>query len=935
MSIKTIDTQIKGSKGIEKKINEGAKRMVFDILQSTQYSMPIPSTIRELTTNACDSQREKEIALEILSGEKKPEDYYITRGGAQYEDSNFNADYYNVLHLDKHKNQIDLTYIEAEGTGFCDTFAIMDYGVGIGARRLEGVLELGYSTKRNTSENFGAFGLGAKAALSTGVDFYTIETVYNGMRFKCNCYNYKTDFIIPAFNIEAGKQNPFVTFSDGTKVYYEESDSKNYTEVSFRTKKHNRRKYKEAVEEQLNYLNNVNFTVSHESGWTEEVDFKNEVIYSSDHLIISDGYTYSKPHILVVKNPKAETGINYGHIDFRELEMEQLYGAIAFKCPMRQVVVDDNGVETVIQEGVDVTPSREKVIWNEATKEYVQGIIKKAAIEATNVVQDELNTTDFIDWISKTRALVSGARSENRVLNKLSNIIDKDMISPTFPGDKRIRYAIPTKLFEGFKITKLSYELEKGKFKAIRDEKLIVWGGIDPKHMYFKGEAPFTRLTDAYLIKKDSLDVYPTVLSLENLDAKFDGKIAIAQGESKTFLIKEKNRVSRKRAAVLKYFKESSLSGSYDDVEVPEDWTIDFNTEEEQAMQVSKFDNISPAERREIEKRMVAYSLRFDSKRNDDKTFTLDKIEPKAKDLMESESRIYYCTKADEDLMHLAAKILHAQAPRFKDVYPDNSWSSWDDCQSQPIFYYEEPAVSLRITYGEDKGKFHDWAAQSVRTWDTPQLIRVSENKVKYIKKNPNCKHISEFFLQVNDKGGYTMDESMVKWFTASKLDKISDAGFLSSFININPGLKEIYDLVLKARESSFDYYRHRDLDKTDVFTQAQKLMDFQMYCNQVEGEANAAELISAKSTELFVLSDIGESVAVNLNILAMYDNILEFSEDTKHLLSAIDGISREKALSPELEKEILSYLKCKGKDEWDVTDVLPETPELEEDSAQ
>ena len=73
----------------------------------------------------------------------------------------------------------------------------------------------------------------------------------------------------------------------------------------------------------------------------------------------------------------------------------------------------------------------------------------------------------------------------------------------------------------------------------------------------------------------------------------------------------------------------------------------------------------------------------------------------------------------------------------------------------------------------------------------------------------------------------------------------------------------------------------------------------------------------------------------INLNILDMYNNILEFSEDTKHFLSAINGISEEKDLSPELEKEILSYLKCKGKDEWDVTDVLPETPELEEDSAQ
>jgi hypothetical protein len=924
MSIKTIDTQIKGSKGIEKKINEGAKRMVFDILQSTQYSMPISSTIRELTTNACDSQREKEIAIEILSGEKKAEDYYITRGGAQYEDSNFNADYYNVLHLDDHKNKIDLTYTEVEGVGYCDIFSIMDYGVGIGARRLEGVLELGYSTKRNTSENFGAFGLGAKAALSTGVDFYTIETVYNGMRFKCNCYNYKTDFIIPSFNVETGKQNPFITFSDGTKVYYEESDSKNYTEVSFRVKKHNRRKYREAVEEQLNYLKNVNFTVVGESGYVEEVNFKNDVIYNSDHLIISDGYTYSKPHVLVVKNPQAETGINYGHIDFRELEMEQLYGAIAFKCPMRQVVVDDNGVETVIQEGVDVTPSREKVIWNEATKEYVQGIIKKAAIEATNVVQDELNTKDFLDWISKTRALVSGARSENRVLNKLSNIIDKDMISPTFPGDKRIRYSIPTKLFEGFKITKLSYEIDKGKFKSVRDDKLIVWGGLDPMHFYFKDDAPFNRLTDAYIIKGDEYECNPSVFSLEDLDAKFNPKIALAVGDAKTKLEAEKRRVERKRTAVLKYFKESEFYHSYDDVEVPEDWSVEFNTEEEQAMEVSKFDNISPAERREIEKRMVAYSLRFDKKRNDGKEYTLDKIEPKAKDLMESESRIYYCTKADEAQMHLAAKILHELAPTFKEVYPENTWSNWDTSQHDPVLYYEEPAVSLRETYGENKGSFYDWAIKAVKTWDTPQLIRVSENKVKYIKKNPNCKHISEFFLQINEKGGYTMDDSMITWFTSTKIEKITSFKFLSSFKSINPGLHKIYEKVIEARENSFDYYRHRDLENTDVYKQAEKLMEFQLYCKQVEGEDNASELISNKSKELFVLSDIGDCVGANIETLAMYENILEFSEDVHHLLSVIDGIEHSKDLSPELEKEIISYLQCKGKDQWDVSTCLP-----------
>ena len=68
MSIKTIDQETRSNtEGVAKRINRGAEKMVFDILQSTQYSNPIPSTVRELVSNACDSQREKEIAIEILN----------------------------------------------------------------------------------------------------------------------------------------------------------------------------------------------------------------------------------------------------------------------------------------------------------------------------------------------------------------------------------------------------------------------------------------------------------------------------------------------------------------------------------------------------------------------------------------------------------------------------------------------------------------------------------------------------------------------------------------------------------------------------------------------------------------------------------------------------------------------------------------------------
>ena len=80
MSIKTIGKAVQSnSAGLQKRINKSAEKLVFDVLQSSQYSTPIASTVRELVTNACDSQREKEIALEILSGKKKVEDYYITR----------------------------------------------------------------------------------------------------------------------------------------------------------------------------------------------------------------------------------------------------------------------------------------------------------------------------------------------------------------------------------------------------------------------------------------------------------------------------------------------------------------------------------------------------------------------------------------------------------------------------------------------------------------------------------------------------------------------------------------------------------------------------------------------------------------------------------------------------------------------------------------
>ena len=912
MSIKTIDKPMQGGAGIAKKINKGAEKMVFDILQSTQYSMPVQSTVRELVTNACDSQREKEIAIEILMGTKKVEDYYIERHGDAYEDSNFDISYYNRDHLDT-ASEIELVYTKNEGVGYCDSFAVTDYGVGIGARRLEGILELGYSTKRNTSENFGAFGLGAKAALSTGVDFYTIETVYNGMRFKCNCFNYKTDFIIPAFNVATGKTNPFITFTDGTKVYYVPTEATNHTTVSFGVKKHNRSKFEEAVEEQLMYFDNVNFKVldTDEDSYEPErkVKFQAEILYNSKNLIISDSYYFNKPHIVLVKDENATTGINYGYIDFRELEMEQMYGSIAFKCPARQVVVDERGVETVIQDGVDVTPSREKVIWNEATKKYIKSVIMAAAQEASDIIEEELQETDFLKWVDACRSIITGNSSENRILNKLSRIIDTEAIKPKFGPDPRIKYGPANKLFEGLQIMK-PYE---DRHDGIKRDIVKDWQGFDAKHFYSR-EGKWSKYKDMYIME-DSESNYSkhhvTTYSIQDLDERFNPLIAKATGDGQAKVIKEKARVTAKRTAVLKLIESSEWYKSYDDIEVPEDWLQGRKEEEAQEEEKAKFNNLSAADRREIEKRMVAYTLRYDDKKDDH--FTMDKIEPKTVDIMNSKYRTYYCTREDEGKMKQAALLLRNIQPKHYEVYPNSNRSNWDKGYNDPVFWFDNPPVSM-MKWNSDE--YESWATP-IQGWDHPQLIRVSQNKVKFITKNPNVRHIDDLFLQTNDKNEYIMDETLVNYYTAYKLDKINDFKFMQGLSCVHPELQKDYCTLKDMRDRNYSEWERRHVESIApaITEHMDKLYEFQKFC----AECDDAEMLQEKSKEMFVLSDISNARAADLDMLAKYENMVEFAEEVKPLLDEVDCLrERQCEMTPELEKEIRVYLKAKSRETWD-----------------
>ena len=912
MSIKTVGQSTQSNtRGLEKKISKGAEHLIFDVLQATQYSTPIPSTIRELVTNACDSQREKEIAVEILTGKAQIEDYFITRQGEEYEASNFNREYYDLNYLDMGNNHISVRYIENDsGSGYCDTVEITDFGVGIGGRRLEGMLELGYSTKRNTAENFGAFGLGSKVALSTGVPYYSIETAYNGKLFKMNCYPYKTDFVIGKWDSDGQ-----ITLSNGESAYYKNYSGKNYTKISFGAKKHTRRAYSNAVEEQLCYIPSVKFDIVDSKGLAYSPTVSRDILLNTDNLIVTGSGWYARPHIVIVKSPGDSTGINYGRIDFRELEMEELWGNIGIKCPMRQAYINDDGEEIVIQEGVDVTPSREKVIWNDNTKKYVQGMLEKAAQDATEIVEEALKEDDFIKWIQLcSNILYKGDTSDMNSTDKLSAIkhvarmVDVSSIRPKFK-DTGIKFSNPKSMFKGYRVR----VVKATEFKdGINRVDVSDWTGVDLSRVYVAEEGSVSKVKDLYLTSQ-GVDRFVLISAVSS--DKFVKELAEAiDDDHKARILKEKAAYELQRSKISDCLgNHTSLLHSYSDVEVPEVFAngIKFKEEEESGKA------LTPAEQRALEKRIVGFSLR----RNDRLKWTWDKFEPKIQTILESENETYYCSKADDYKLRMAAKILDRRVPNWDKV----NFSIPDEWNKSPILFREViPSNAWRKDFFE---------LDRVKDLKAPQLFRLSESNLKYAKKNPHWRHIDEFFFTSTEDGGLVASEYLKHILTQ---DVITETGIFkfdwvgsSACASLLPDLHKAYKKLHRHAHFTIHSSAMTDSDSSDeeiLFRHYLKnFIEYQRIC-----KSGDVSLRKQKSREFFVVdvptieaydedvaglitvfeeahADIGEFMNVIKNGITSYgfSNLTKIIDPLTTLFSAYNKFDIE---VPDVEVPSLSF---------------------------
>lgn len=187
------------TEGIDYTIDASQGALLYNIL--SQYSDPVSSIVRELTTNALDS--------------------HIEAG------------------VDKN---ITVRIIEASSiTGIENAFEVEDYGVGLSPERIKTVYSRFLaSTKRDGNEQHGCFGLGSKSPFAYA-DMFTVTTRYDG-----------TEYV---YVLHKGSTIPRIDLMDSYPT-----DQGNGTKITITAKNNSGVelvKFKSAIKTQLAYFNNI------------------------------------------------------------------------------------------------------------------------------------------------------------------------------------------------------------------------------------------------------------------------------------------------------------------------------------------------------------------------------------------------------------------------------------------------------------------------------------------------------------------------------------------------------------------------------------------------------------------------------------------------------------------------------------------------------
>jgi hypothetical protein len=719
-----------------------------------------------------------------------------------------------------------------------------------------------------------------------------MTTRYNGKKTSFNIYNSKIEPVTPRFNLETEQENQWFEMN-GHKVYYESTEDKNGVDISLQVKKHHKNIYIDGVRSQLMYFPEVRFKEI--TGSTvAEINTSAQILYQNDVMVISNNALHNVPHLIVDR-------VNYGNIDFTELEMDAKKGNVGVK---------------VTSQDVTVNPSRESVIWDDKTREAINNALGTVVLAASEIIEKEMTTKDMGEWL-KLCANIASYRTNNPVLVTMAGLADISSSTPSFSGYPQMLWM--SEMFRSwvFGMGVRTLIKPKGSKKVKCLYRHMISGST-----LFEGSKPVIRRKGESIPRKNkyiSSVLYP------------DGYIEVS------FSGRPRPDVDRSELSLIfwKYTKKKSLLPYRIDELTPEE----INLREEQRMQaLDLVDGI--------------YRVYMDFMENRQDYIDYDSIVvPTTFHVSEKEEEEDEVVEQGEVEKLKEAKLsaqerrkLHGTLPiagvTNEGAFPiiDAVVSEIDNWDYDEVYYSNQDNTDLiqwvtkhinykRLTprYGatfiaathhestEFNGRYKPMSRAT--SWNLPcskffsskelKLFRVSRENTKYFK---DFKHITQFFMDVQN-GVLTMSNQLVKWYTARKIhDKLLEIPMLTNFGRINTDLGSVYQKMVQYEK---DHYRNVP-GHEDVLAYLDKVGMFQ---GVVEDPTSTPEDISAMSKKLFGDEvELSGARAYDKKIVDTVNMLVDMCEPVKDLLNYVDPLlNASRNIPGELAQEIQSYILSKN----------------------
>lgn len=313
------------------KLAEGSESMIFQMFSSNIYSNPIGSLVREITSNCFDSH--------VEAGVNKP-----------------------VLIKKTFDPQTDSHYI-----------SFIDFGVGMSEERIEKVYSTFFmSTKRDTNNQIGMFGLGSKTVLAYKRYSGLGEGEYDNSFFVITRY----DGIEYHYNVYEGQEAP-----EYTLLHSQPTKEGNGTEIKVPVLSQDISSFEREIKRQLYYFENLVFE-----------GFEN---LSNDYSIIEGDNFYFRG-AEIDNNMHVCMGKVYYPLDFESLNLNKwdYQYPVAIKVPIG---------------AVNVTVSRENLDYSQQTIVYlrkrIEEVLEELNLRMSKQFDNVLSLEDYFKSKLNTKLL--------------------------------------------------------------------------------------------------------------------------------------------------------------------------------------------------------------------------------------------------------------------------------------------------------------------------------------------------------------------------------------------------------------------------------------------------------------------------------------------------------------------------------------------------